>query len=416
MPNLVDYGVLSDLKALVISVGTGTRASEDAVRSLARAIAFSIKHHNPDKTFFVVSKESREKTLPLILEEADLKEYETVNLENPDDIQKVYEELRQKFIEIRNAFTSLAVDYTSGTKAMTGALTILGTIFEADTLSYITGKRVGGIVQHGTETINIVRPYFATSEQKIKTAIEFFNKNQFQATLNIIKNIRKTTGDPEIINRITPLEKLAIAYDRWDKFHHKDAFETLRNIKIPELNGNKRFLGTLLNNLEKPEGEPEPFYIADLINNAKRRGDIEKKYDDAVARLYRTIELIAHCKLKEKYGINPSQTALNQIPPELQEKWNIKTRDKPIKLSLQMSYELLNAKKDKLGEKYIKDKKIQNLLSKRNFSILAHGTKPVNKETYKELLKKMIEYASETIKNLKELLKDSEFIKWKTAT
>ena len=113
------------------------------------------------------------------------------------------------------------------------------------------------------------------------------------------------------------------------------------------------------------------------------------------------------------HGITPSQVNPNKIPPELQEKWNIKREDKPIKLSLLMSYELLKAKKDRLGEKLLEDRKIKDLLSKRNQSILAHGTKPVNRETYTQLLEKTIEYAHETVEKLKQLLKDSEFIKWK---
>jgi len=70
---------------------------------------------------------------------------------------------------------------------------------------------------------------------------------------------------------------------------------------MEDLNQNKRFLGQL-----QTAEEPEPYNIADLINNAKRRGTEEKKYDDAVARLYRTIELIAHHQLKTKYNIDPS--------------------------------------------------------------------------------------------------------------
>ena len=401
-----------NLKALIISVGTGTSSSNEAVRSLAKALAFSIEHHNPDKTFFVVSKESREKTLPIILEETNLEEYETILVENPDDIQRIYEDLRQKFKEIRAAYRNLAVDYTSGTKAMTGALAILGAIFEANTLSYITGKRKGGIVQHGTETINIVKPYFATSEQKIRMATEFFNKNQFQATISILKGIRERTADPEINRRIDPLERLAAAYDKWDRFQHGEAYEKIRELKITDLNKNKRFLGRLMKELRSEEGEPEPFYIADLINNAKRRGETEKKYDDAVARLYRTIELIAHYRLKKNHGVDPQRADPNDIPDELKKEWNI-NEEEPIKLSLKMSYELLKAKKDRIGEKYLKDKKIQDLLSRRNQSILAHGTKPINRKIFKNLLKKTNEYANETIKNIKQLIEDSRFIKWK---
>jgi len=399
------------MKALIISVGTGTSQKEEAVINLAKAITFSIKQHNPNKTYFIVSKESIEKTLPYILKDIQPNEYETIEIENPDDIQQIYEKLRPKINEIRKKFNQLTIDYTSGTKAMTSALTILGTVYEADTLRYITGKRIGGIVQHGTEKLNIVRPYFATTEQKIKTATEFFNKNQFQATITIINQIKETTNDPTIINRITPLKKLAETYDQWDRFQHKQAFQKIKTIDNPKLNKNKQFLGKLIHQLEKNEGEPEPFYIADLINNAERRGTDEKRYDDAVARLYRTIELIAQYRLRKKYGIITSKVKKEQIPHKLTKEWNIPPQTEKIKIPLEKSYRLLEELGDNLGKTFNEDKKLKDLLSKRNNSILAHNIKPVNQQTYIELHKKTIEYSLQTVKNLKKLLEDSKFIK-----
>jgi len=38
------------------------------------------------------------------------------------------------------------------------------------------------------------------------------------------------------------------------------------------LAGNKQFLGQLISNLKRKNGKPEPYYVADLINNAERRG------------------------------------------------------------------------------------------------------------------------------------------------
>ena len=348
------------MKALIISVGTGTRQAVDAVESLANALAFSITHHNPDKIFFVVSRESLENTLPLILKRMEIRNYEVIRVKDPDDIQRIYEDLRWKFREMRAKYQNLAVDYTSGTKAMTSALTILGAIFEADELSYITGKRVGGIVQRGTETIKIVRPYFAISEQKIKLAIEFFNRNQFRSTIGILMDIRKRTADPEIIRRIEPLEELARAYEHWDRFQHEEACKEIMELKITELNKNKRFLGRLMNEIRSERGRPEPYYIADLINNARRRGEIEEKYDNAVARLYRTVELIAHYKLKRDYEIDPQKPDPDRISTELKRKWKI-TDGEPIRLSLKMSYELLEAEGDALGERFLEDAKMQGL-------------------------------------------------------
>jgi CRISPR-associated protein (TIGR02710 family) len=399
------------MKALIVSVGTGTRPTKQAVESLANAIAFSIKHHNPDKTFFIVSQQSLNTTLLKIMQKIPLKNHEIILIENPDDIQKIHEKLQPKFCQIKKKFDQIAVDYTSGTKAMTSALTILGTIYEATTLSYITGERIGGIVQAGTEKLNIVQPYFATTEQKIKTAIQFFNKNQYNATMEILAQIQKTVKDPQITSRIKPFFQLAKAYAQWDIFQHQKAFAIIEKINRQELCGNKRFLGLLLNAINENRN-PASFHIADLINNAKRRGE-EGKYDDAVARLYRTIELIAQHQLQDQYGITPSKVKLEQIPQELIDIWNIEPDVNAIKLGLKKCYEFLNAKKDPLGKKFQNDKKLQDLLSKRNTSILAHGTTPVTAETYRALLQKTLEYAKTTIERLEQLLHDSAFIKWK---
>ncbi|MEM3134709.1 MAG: hypothetical protein QW502_03150, partial [Candidatus Bathyarchaeia archaeon] len=140
--------------------------------------------------------------------------------------------LRSKIKEIRGKYNTVTVDYTSGTKAMTAALAILATIFGADELSYITGKREAGIVQPGTEQIIPIRPYFIIAEQKIKEATQFFNRNQFHATITILQQIKKTTKDPDIISQTTPLLNLAKAYEQWDKFHHERAYKIISQIYL----------------------------------------------------------------------------------------------------------------------------------------------------------------------------------------
>jgi len=149
--------------------------------------------------------------------------------------------------------------------------------------------------------------------------------------------------------------------------------------------------------MNKQGKESEPYYIADLINNAERRAE-EAKFDDAVARLYRTIELIAQYEPKRKYKIETSNAKPEQLPKKLLKEWHITANTQKIKLPLQRNYELLAAKGNPLGIKFIQDKKLKDLLSKRNRSILAHDLKPVNRKTYQELHWKTKEYASLTIK------------------
>ncbi|MBC7129594.1 TIGR02710 family CRISPR-associated protein [Candidatus Bathyarchaeota archaeon] len=399
------------MKALVISVGTGTRAAKSTIEGLAGALAFSINHHNPDLTVFIVTQESEKSTLPLILKKIGLKPHETILIENPDNIQAIYEKLRPKISQLREKYETLVVDYTSGTKAMTAALAVLAALYEADELSYITGERKNGIVQPGTEQLQPIRPYFISAEQKLKTAIRFFNHAQYSAAATILKEILKIK-DPKITERAAPILNLAEAYAFWDKFQHEKAFQKLRKIKMAELNNNKRFLGELVRKSKNNE-QPEPYFIADLINNSERRAREEGKYDDAVARLYRTIELIAQYRLKTKYGIDPSKCPREKIPQELIENWNIPPEKETVPIALQKDYELLKANGDELGEKYLQDKSLRDLLSKRNTSILAHGLTPITRETWQKLYRKTLEFAEIAVKNINTLITIAKHIKLK---
>ena len=154
---------MKEKKALIISVGTGTRTEQNVQESLAHGLLYSIKNQNPDKIFFVVTKESEEKTLPLILHQI---EHEIICLEHPDDINKIYNFLSPILRRIIEEYVHVTVDYTSGTKAMTGALTVLASILEVENLSYVTGERSGGIVIKGAETLLTISPYPVIFDKK----------------------------------------------------------------------------------------------------------------------------------------------------------------------------------------------------------------------------------------------------------
>jgi len=234
-----------------------------------------------------------------------------------------------------------------------------------------------------------------------------FNKNQFNATSDLLNQIERATTDTIILNRIKPLGKLAKAYALWDVFQHHKAFQIIKRLERDELNRNKRFLGQLFR-----ATEPEPYYIADLLNNAKRRGSDEKKFDDAVARLYRTIELIAQYTLKREYNIDVSNVSPDQIPTQLLQKWNMPPEKPRILLALEKDYEILAAMNHLLGQRFAQDMELKDLLNKRNTSILAHNLIPVDQKTYRKIFQKAIEYATSTIRNLNQLIDDSTFIKW----
>lgn len=392
-------------KVMVVSLGMGLANADEGVENLAKALLGSISAAHPDKLFLVVTRQSQVQTLPHVTRGVTIP-YETILLDDSDDIESIYATLYPRFKEIRNEYGYLTVDYTSGTKAMTAALVLLGTLFDAENLTYVGGRRQKGIVVKGTEKLNVVKPLFASVERRIQTTISFFNSCQYDTALAIIADIRSITADPRIIERIEPLERASRAYSLWDNFQHERAFSELKQLKLDVFANNKRFLGKMQTGTEK-----EPYLIADLINNAKRRGSIGSRFDDAVGRLYRVMELVAQYKLKS-YGISDTgNVAPDKVGEELRKRWQTHSNDM-LQLGLHKSYQLLGSKADKLGLEYQQDKRLQNLLANRNNSILAHGTVPVAKEIYEELLDKARVYASMAVPKLDQLCQDGEFARW----
>ena len=272
-------------KALLITVGTGVgNDKEKAVESLARGIAYSIKIHNPDKVVFVTTAESERDTLPRVLREVELDNYAVKRLRDFSDIESIYEDIVSIMRELQDegfASEDIVVDYTSGTKAMSAGAAIAGALSEVETLSYINGKREGGIVVRGTEKLLPIRPYKILIDNKLKTIKELFNTHQFDACLKLIEDLKAKTANSEVQEKLAYYEAVCSAYSAWDKFEHERASEILKEVK-GEFADNKKFLGKMLKSEDR-----EPFLIADLLNNARRRME-EGKYDDAVARLYRT--------------------------------------------------------------------------------------------------------------------------------
>lgn len=140
---------------------------------------------------------------------------------------------------------------------------------------------------------------------------------------------------------------------------------------------------------QKIENKYSLHILADLMANAERRAQ-EGKYDDAVARLYRAVEVIAQMILAQK-GIDTSAVSLDQLPPEWQVTYQ---QDKePLKLGQEKAFALLESLGHPAGKQYRENKNLRNYLSKRNSSILAHEMEPVGKNVYEELNKETLNLA-----------------------
>ena len=377
--------------ALLMTVGTGI-GGQVATEDLAHAILFSIDTTNPDKVIFFGSKLSK-KTIDSVKEQYldkfgdEFDYYEFIQLEEIDSFKTYFEAFKSKILELYDY--KVIIDYTSGTKTMTMSAAFASMLFRKN-LYFVGGEREDGVVLRGTEKIISQNLYPIYDDLMIYKIKELFNTNRFDAGKELLKDVIKANQNVYL--------KLFDSYYNFDNVDYKKADEYFItkefNAEWPELKKQFGFNAKALYHLNKEDSAMRPFYIlGSLLNNARRRAE-ETKYDDAIARLYRSLELIAQIKLKE-YGIDTSN-----VDSATLEKYGVDSNFKPdfngiIKLGLVQDYELLNSLGDELGEFYIKNKdEFLAVISARNNSILAHGLSSQTEKQYNKFRDLVLKFAS----------------------
>lgn len=314
-------------------------------------------------------------------------------------------------------------------------------------------KEGTGTVQSGFELIKKqTDPLYKYAVIEFGRGTEFFNKYQFEAA-NENLNLALNKLDDEKYLKLSQLYiKIVNFYDSWDKFTNKIGTSPLnyylKKEILNEIDNNqeilnyfnskeKDFYNQIKNNIlflnqkvlkrDKHLEKSINYYLPDLLNNASRRID-ERKFDDAVARLYRAIELIAQVNLNKIGLIDENRLNVNKVfhikkdifeeiadynTKEIVSTWKeYKDYKKTFGIPLYKSYQLLKLLNIKIGENFLNDKELSEILRARNDSILAHGIKPISEEKTLELYKKIYEYAEKTCPHLKEYMELSKFPKF----
>ncbi len=389
-------------RAMVVTVGTGTgRDAEESARSIASGIAVSLRTSNPSKVIFVVSEESYEATLPKVMEMQEVPEMEVEMLRDINDLDEAFEKVLRCIERLVSSGYDVVVDFTSGTKAMSAGA-VLAATQEGVKLSYVAGKRQGGKVVRGTEKVTVCSPVRGMLRMQEKMVSGFFDIYQFEAAVRLLREMAEMDASmgEEYMRQLRIVE----GYMLWDRFNHEGAFERLEGMEgVPA--GNKEFLGRLL----RCRDSKEPYYIADLLNNAERRAE-EGKYDDAVARLYRTAEMVAQYRLRGRYGIDTGDVDVSLLGEKAAERYRRYMDERGrIRVGMLRAYELLQELGDELGEMLIADRRMRSLLTRRNESILAHGTAPVEEGVFAELRERVVELARKAVPELDSLMEKARF-------
>ncbi len=384
-------------RALIVTVGTGTRADVYIVRPLVK----TIRDSRPDFTVLVATDQSRlyaEK----IIEELKLEEgksYRLVTLTKADDYQKIFGDVNNIFRDLfarGYSCDDIQLDFTSGTKAMTAGAVLSAIFNQCGSLKYITGERKNGVVQDDTERFLSINPKQIFNLHDVRLADELIFNLRFATAVDLLRKINLSLLSKEERDWAESLTLIAKGYREWDVFNHGDALRQLNKINW-ELADLSRFnptaeSRTLLQRLAEEKKSPSEDLLLDLYNNAVRRG-IEGKYDDAVARLYRATECFAQFILQSVYQIDSSDVDISRVPEAMRNRLqkNKGGRDDKIRVGLYLDYELLAAFGHPAGRCFLENKALQGRLAERNTSILAHGVKPVSYSLHQKLRTGVVE-------------------------
>lgn len=413
---------------LFMTVGTGSNSGpdENGFRLLAKKLYSTINKIYPNQVVFFASDKSK-RTIEYIEELFRLEgdefildeDYHIVPIEAIDDFNSCFEAFESKiwdFDYLKDGDYKIIMDYTSGTKTMSAAMACCGLFYSKDLIS-VGGDRSRGEVSAGTELINYQNLYKIYDKFALMRTRYNFNAKRFMACIDILDYIVDLNIHKE------SLLHLCKSYYAWDNMDFESAYEHLKKVDTnqfefieieKELKNNLKALGTIVNS--RSENLKNCYILASLINNAIGKAE-EYKYDDAIARLYRALELSAQIKLTS-YNIKSSDVDIsvlleNNVSQDFIEELEKTREDEKIRIGLVKDYLLLNELNDDLGKYYVEnDKKIRNITIKRNNSILAHGLESKSKEDFDEFLKVVIDVARKLDKDMNKFLKQTKFAKF----
>ncbi len=373
--------------------------------------------HNPCNTY---QKPPR----PSIVAQTGLQreQYEIIRLRDADDLNSAYRVIYTTLKDLLDRYPDARIiaDYTGGTKTMSAALVLAGVNLKnrGIQLSLVKGARSNLVkVEDPDAAPSLVDTIEIRIDELIHTVQILFERYDYAAARELIESFyreessRVSTG---IRQQLECLRYFFRGLDYWDRFEHINAWNTLnyKSIRehIPELH--TCLLRVIKSRAEIDEAFQEEVkdltrrpiktyhryeLLADLVQNARRRY-IQKRFDDAVARLYRALELAAQMLLKHRHGIDTSQV------PELPEtcKHILPDSVERREIGLIKSHDLLAClEKDTLQPLWKKQRpEIMNALKARNHSILAHGFRPVTEQEYREVEHLWIGYIEATIRLL----------------
>jgi CRISPR-associated protein (TIGR02710 family) len=393
----------SNVKALILSIGESV---ESAVASINRS--------NPECVCFFVSESAKgdvdQKIIPKI--ERPPKQWDQIVTPDPDDFLKCCGALIAGIPGMVGRWqaepSQVVVDYTGGTVTMAQALVLC-------TVDFASGyQSSGGPPREGE--LQRVNPWDELSAVARWEAARTFNQSRFRGAADRFSRIQSRVSGGE-----KPLYKalsgLSLGYAAWDAFDYRQGWNKLqeakKSLEMATLFGGppglKALLAGLKSNLPFLEKiamgsqEVKPELFLDLLANARRRALHDQRYEDAVVRVYRALEVLAQVGLFQK-GIRSSAVDPSKLPENLREEYVRRytgETDGKIAIGVIPAFRLLKGMGDDLGERFESQwNNIRALLEARGGAVLGHGFGTVNPERYQQLFDVVLKISGRRIEEI----------------
>jgi len=327
-------------------------------------------------------------------------ETDLIRLENPDDLAECYRQISTKIAELRQADPqmTLQADYTGGTKTMSLALgaAALGygvTLYLTTSLTRENLVRV----ERGESTERAPTTQVTVDRVLHQLLPQFLSQYNYAAAVAQMENLLTSfelASDQK--RQIRQLRDMCAGFDAWDRFDHNQAWLAIEpNMKTIQAQG--LFLKKVMGSRSQIDPHFQPTasiqghgyeIVEDLLLNADRRA-AQSRYDDAVGRLYRALELLAQIRLWQAHSIQTGNVDITCLPENLRDTYAQFTAPdgKKIQLALRNSYTLLSQlPDDPLGQLYqLQADRLQDALKLRNNSLFAHGFSPIAAADYQRM-------------------------------
>lgn len=322
-----------------------------------------------------------------------------VRLDNPDDLAECYGRIAAKINDIKTTDPNaqLLADYTGGTKTMSLALGMAALDYGVALYLTTNATRENLIrVERGESTERAPTTLLTVERTLIQDLPRFLQDYNYSGAIATLQTLLQSLELPQ--NQKRKLREgldICRGFDAWDRFDHQTAWDLLSlhmNQVQPYGLALKRVLSSrqaIDPTFQPAETIPGHGYelVEDLLLNAQRRAH-QQRYDDAVGRLYRGLELLAQIRLRQTYELQTGDIDLEKLPAELREKYSAERnpRNGKIQLPLWKSYLLLSElPDDPLGQRFQEHaKSLENALQVRNYSLFAHGFQPITENDYRQ--------------------------------